>query len=157
MSEKQNPKAKRYPIDVEVLRKGDVITVDELKKIIRRPVDSYEWNFALMGLCQTIMDERKLLGKPVTACIRKNEICILTDEQAAKYNDHYFNRGFRWMEVGLARLFDVDTRNLTYETRKRHLRGIEVKSRILQGAILGLRNQLTLSPTERKLPRLGGM
>lgn len=150
----QKTEAKRFPVDVTELKKGDIITAEEIQRFISAPIDSRDWNFALLGLCQWIMQEREGIGEPVTACVRDGVVSILTDEEAAEYNNRYFFHGFKRMFRGLRRQLEVDTRNLADETKKKHLRRVEVNSRTVQGAMLGRRNQLTLSPVERKTPLL---
>lgn len=147
-------KTTRYPIDVTDLKKGDVIGIDRLKAIIKHPVGSPKWNFGLVNLCQFIMAEKQEIGDPMTACVMDGNVCLLTDPQAAEYNNNYFSRGYRSMFRGLNRQVDVDVRNLSDEQKKLHLRRVEVNSRTAQAAYLGRHNKLKLIDSQRKTPAM---
>ena len=140
----------RHPIDCDTLNKGDVISVDVLQKITKKPQGSQEYAFKLMSLQSFIHDKRADL----TVRIDHDTIRILTDKESSEYNDQVFKMGMRKMKTSNGRLLMVDYSGFSDDEKQRHLRKIEVNSRTYQATILGRRGKLILPPVVRNTPGL---
>jgi hypothetical protein len=76
----------KYPIDVEKLKKGQLITNKELEHLTARTPGSTEWAFAILALYQFILDNTEFTLKNTPEGLR-----ILTDSEAAVHNHRRFN------------------------------------------------------------------
>lgn len=144
--------AKRWPIDFESLKKGDVITADELERIFKATPGSKTYLFRMMSLKEKIEVERRKLHDPIVVKECNNELHLLTDEQAVDYTDRECEMAKRRYGRNLKRMMSVDRSKLRGETDKRHLRNIEVRSRGYQAMQLAERGKLVLEPHKRKTP-----
>lgn len=144
--------ANRYPLDFENLKKGDVVPEKKIADILQLPIGSTGYQFGVIELCKTIEREKTRLNDPVTCVQRKNQIVLLTDEEASHYNDKYFYSGLKRLKSGLMRLLNVDTNKLSAETTKEHQRRIEINGKTYLGAIFGRRGKLNLPAVDRKTP-----
>ena len=137
--------ARPHPLDFDALRKGDVITIEEIERITGCKSDTTAYALKSMSLCEKIMVAKENHGDPVVAKVDKLAIRILLDHEAAVYCDGTFRAGLRKMGRGCERQSKVDTRQLTSEQIAKHERRLEVNSRTLQGAFMGRAGKLVFA------------
>ena len=94
------------------------------------------------------------MRRPVSTRIEKGCIQILDDPAASDYQHGRCGQALRAIRRGVRRLLQVDSSRLTAEQRERHDARIQIHSRTLQGALLGKRNKIQLSPTVDNRPKL---
>lgn len=120
-----------YPLDFDVLGKGDSFTPIQLEEITGKKRDTKEYQFAVLQLCQRIMRELSERGNPVTAALRRDCLCILTDEEASIHNAKRFRANVRGLFRSHTRNMAVDSSQLGAESRKQHERAIAVNGAVL--------------------------
>jgi len=145
---------KRYPLNFENLKKGDVITEDQLVEILKEPKESVKFWSKKLALRMEIMDRLAEMGNPVTVKETKGDLVILTDLEASTYNNRMFTNTVRQLVRTHNRSCQVDDSDFGEDERKRHRRMIEINGRTIQGALLGRRGKLQLPPYERTTPGL---
>jgi hypothetical protein len=155
-TEQQKQEAGRVPLDIEALQKGDVITCDELSRILKIGPSHPMWKLKVLALGDHIRREKERLLSPVVVCVRKDELIILTDEQAVGYTDCKCEKAKRRYRRGLKDMQVIDNGKLTEETKKDWLKNMRVRSMGLMGLKLGERGKIKLEPHKRKTPLLEG-
>ena len=146
-------KATRYPLDYDTLKKGDVITAEQLEKITGLPRDSTKYQLKVMALQQHVADELAVRGRPVTVVVRLRELVILTDAEASTYNHERLGVHLHGAMRAHDRTQAVDVSNLDDDQKKEHVRRIEVGGKFVQ-AIVETGRKLKLRGYERKTPGL---
>lgn len=141
----------RYPINIDELRKGQVITTDELTRIIgRRPEqDQHKWQWSLLALQGFIHDKTTLTVKIVPEGMR-----VLTDSEAAIYNHRRGAQALRAFMRRYERNGMVDETALSEEERKIHASNLLNQSRYAS-AILQTTRSIRIDPHDSGRPPLG--
>ena len=144
----------RIPLDIEILSKGDVITQDTLIKIIGHPLGTPAYEFGLLGLKEKIMNQKEILGDPVTVRVSKGNLEVLTDELSSRYNDKRFRSHIGKMLVTHSRMMQVDDSNLEGTMQARHRKLLRRNGLTIQGALMGRSGKLQIEPykTKTQLP-----
>ena len=146
-------RAEKYPLDYDMLSKGDYLTPEEVERAtdVRRD-DHKQYQFSVMRLCKEISQNMEARGDPVTVCSHQDGIKILTDEEASIYNEAEFERGRRKMVRSHVRLRKVDLMALSDENQVRTLRCMEVQSKQLQAMRQSKREALAEARKRAALP-----
>jgi hypothetical protein len=144
----------RWPVDYETLSKGDVIGVERLERITAMKYGTKDYELAILALSKRIEAVMEKMRRPVSTKIEKGCIQILDDPAASDYQHGRCGQALRAIRRGVRRLLQVDSSRLTAEQRERHDVRICIHSRTLQGALLGKRNKIQLSPTVDNRPKL---
>jgi len=114
-----------YPLDVTVLRKGQVFSVEELEAIFSIPRASELWPFRVMSLQRFIAKRRRDLGLCIlTTRTHKGTLIICDDADAARYNHQVGKRGIRKFGRALHRNLAVDQSKLSAQERELHTKAI---------------------------------
>lgn len=126
----------RYPLDFDLIRKGDAWTSTEIAEMLGVQVDTQEYAFAALRLRHQIEVECKFRNYPVTVAVVRGVLRVLTDSEAVEYNARQFEKGIRSSGRAFGRQQRVDVRQLTTEERVANERSL-----LLAGAqLLALRN-----------------
>ena len=144
---------RRWPVDYETLKKGDVITADRLEKLVGLKRDNPRYSLAIMSLKQRIQDDLEDIGSIWTLAIVKNDLRVLTDAEASEYNHRSLLNGMAKMFRSQYRNMAVDVTELTDDQEKDHIRRIEVDGKILQ-AIRAARKTPKFTDEVRTVPGL---
>lgn len=131
----------KHPFDFDALKKGDSFTPEVLESITLKQRETKEYSFALLSLREQIETELEARGRPVVVAMVKNNLVILTDEEAQLYTFERFNAAQRAMYRAHRRSMIIDRTNLSEEAEQRHQRQL-----IVQGAKLA-----ALRSTSRRL------
>ncbi len=131
--------AERFPLDYDAIRKGDMMTKDELARKFNEQPGSDAYRFKLMALQATIERELDDRGRPVTVKIHHEGLCVLTDEMASEHNARQTYLGFRRMLRSHRRNMNVDQSNLAHDQKMEHQRTLIVNGRMAQAAASGRR------------------
>lgn len=137
----------KYPIDFDLLEKGQTITVEELTTILGKKPGTDPYQFALLGL-QALVNEKTALTAKITD---KFELRILTDEEAARHNYKLGIQGVRAMRYRHQKALEVDIALLSDESRNQHERNLIVMSRYVS-AITATSKQIAVEARKRMLP-----
>jgi len=148
--EKEIVETRRSPLDIEGLKKGDVITADELLKIVGHPAGTEKYAFGLLGLREKIMADKAAMGDPVTVRVCKGNLEVLSDELSSQYNDKRFKVNMAKMLTSHGRLMQVDDSEFAASTKKLHDKRLNKNGRTIQGALLGRSGKLELEPYKNK-------
>lgn len=142
-----------YPIPTSDLRKGDIVSVDQIEEAFRvaRGTDAYQ--LAARRASDYIVQRLAERGLHVTIAQRKHSLMILTDEEASTYNAHRFDLELGGAGRALRRLAEVDRSQLSSGRIVDHDRALEVRGRMLAAARRE-RRQLQPKPHERTTPGL---
>ena len=138
-------------IDIAFLKKGDWISPDIIEAQTSETVGTSAYQFAALKLKIEIESALKAAGRPMTLKQEGAGIRLLSDSEAACYNE---NRG----ECACGQLAKAHRRNLAVEEvnlspveRQTHYRVLDRQGRYLQ-AIKKIRRKLRLQPVERRTP-----
>ena len=143
----------KYPLDFESLKKGMTITAAQIQKICGHQPGTQEYEFYILTLRKQIMEYKKLHGDPVTVNTCSGCINILTDSEAAIYNDNDFNRRKNGMLRAYGRQRNVDSTQLTTEERKAWERSLIVQSYTVS-AIHEAKKRIRIEAQSRNTPCL---
>lgn len=142
-----------YPIPTDHLRKGDRIERADIEHAFGVKADTKAYRLALMRAKNHV--ERRFLerGEPVTIAEDDGALMILTDSEAAVYNNDAVWSYVRRAARALSRQRVVNRANLTSEQRDTHDRALEVNGRAIAAARREQRRPV-LRAEERKTPLL---
>jgi hypothetical protein len=147
--------ARRIPLDFESLKKGDILTVEQLEAITHRQQGTNEYNLAVMQLRGEI--ERRFAESGVIVSLRTidNELHILTDDHAVGYSEERFSKGMQIMGRAHNKLLGVDTSKLSDNVKPRHERNVIVQGKILQAVVVAKQEMPKIEPHVRTTPKMG--
>jgi hypothetical protein len=143
-----------YPIDTATLCKGSRILADEIERAINVKRTSRDYSLALLKLRKFIewrLAERDL---EVVTCSERDDIKILTDDEAAPHTDNEFQNALKKARRELRKQASVDRAGITEDAiRAEHDRALVVNGRTYAGAQKARRQaMLPPSPRERLTP-----
>lgn len=141
-----------HPIDFDALRKGDVITVEQLERITGYQYGTRKFDLAVLALREQITRELHDRNYPITVASENGSLKILTDEEAAAYNPQMFRHGFRKLLRAHRRLMNVDATQLNSEQREALERNIVVQGKMISAARSS--RQIALQSHKRATPGL---
>lgn len=112
--------AERWPVDVDALKKGDVIPIERVAEIVRVTPDSPRFSLLMFALAKKI--ERLLWDRRKYWTVRcpREGILILRDDQASKFNNDMIERRKRGLFKSHKRLHHVDVNKLSDADLKKH-------------------------------------
>lgn len=142
----------KFDIDVSALQPGSVVEQSVCEKVIgfSRSSNQYEFQFNLMQLAEHISRLLWKDGRKWTVTTKDGTVCVLTHEQASKYNTQRFQNAIDKMRRCNRRLVAVEIAEIPKEHRAQHDEAIAKQSRILQG--MRVRQSVELSETKRSIP-----
>lgn len=139
MSESRE-QAERYEreIDVEAIRKGDVIPRSKIASLHGIPYrSSNERRIETAGVAFRTWLERRLHeihGVEWTVIEVQGDTRILTDSEALLYHRKFFKKHMRGARRNTRKLADVDSDSLTFEEQQERDRAVWVQKAMLAGA-----------------------
>lgn len=117
----------KYPIDVGALKKGDLLSVEQLQTITgKKPADANSFAFAVLALREFIQENTDFTVKMTTEGLR-----ILTDSEASQYNHRRFHGHIGGLQRRYQRNTLVDARNLSPEEGSAHAHNLLNESRYI--------------------------
>lgn len=143
----------KYPFDYEDFEKGDVISTDEIERVLCLSRNDPKFSFALLALRDKLLRGLRLLQKNWTVTTEGMRLNILTDAQAADYNREMFERRLRGANRDHRRNLGVDKSQLNAEQIQVHERALVVQSLKL-AAMRRTRKEIKLELEKRKVPGL---
>ena len=140
-----------YPMDCSKLKKGDVLTIEDLERITSRKYGTTDFQIATLKLRRYIECELLKLGEVVTIIQQRGAMKICLDSEASDVNYLRTKQHVRGIGNDLRRAHGVDPQALTDEQRRDHDRRVVSQSRILQ-AIASVRRKLQPQPPAIQAP-----
>ena len=140
----------KYPLDFDSLKKGDVINSETISSIYSVPVGSDKYKLGMLALQGQIEKELAIRGLLVTVKGFRYELKILTDPEAAIYNQKRFDDEKNALYRVYARKIAVDINNLTPEQKVKHQRELSVQGQYIQ-ALTGVRRMVRSEAHKRQL------
>ena len=117
---------KQWPMDFDALQKGDVISVADVEQMTGKRRGTDEYRFALMNLKDMICGYLESKERMWTVSTEGDRINILTDTEAVKYTESWYESGRKRMRRMHSLAMGVDTAQLTTTLRDAHYRNIQV-------------------------------
>lgn len=144
-----------HPIDIDNLNKGDVISLQEIQKVIGIDPDDDQraFDLARLALMAKIDTDLQRIGKQFTVAQVKGEIKVLTDEEASVYNSKRLGNAIRTMQKAHIKISSVETGDFDDELKGKHERRVYVSSKFMQ-SVDNVRKELRLLPHRRNTPTL---
>ena len=137
--------SERYPVDVDALCKGDVITIERLENILGMKRHDPRWWRSVLGVKTNIERQLRRGGRVLTLRQRQGDLVVCDDNEASSYNPREIEAGIRRSARAHERNLHVDVGNLDDARRVAHERNLVVYGRMLYAAKSARRD---LKPTE---------
>ena len=144
----------KYPLDFDLLQKGDTIPVKRLVHLCGAQPGTRAYSLYCVQLGHKIEKELAQRGLDVTVAMRKCALCILTDSEASEYNHSEVQRGFDRMKRRHAKLLTVDTGTFDQQQKARHDRHVVVAGAMVLAAYQARKQACKGMPYTRKTPGL---
>lgn len=138
-------------IDVASLEKGDWISPEIIEAQTGETVGTTAFQFAALKLKGEIEAALKAVGRPATLKQEGAGIRLLSDSEAAVYNEVRGERACAQLAKAHRRNLAVDETNLPSGERQTHYRVLDRQSRYLQ-ALRNVRRQMRATPVQRQTP-----
>lgn len=124
-----------YPFDVAPLRKGDRVTRETIERAygVTAGTDEYRLK-GMLRAREHVLAAFAERGEIVTVTEERHDLVILTDEEAAAYNERHFELALDAARRCHGRALAVDRARLSPEALERHDRSLVVQGRQLQAA-----------------------
>jgi hypothetical protein len=119
--------AREYPVDVNLLQKGYHFTVSELEKIIGFSRDTAIFVKERCFFLEFLQRKLWMVGKKWTLCVRKGEVCILTDVEASAYGERQARLTVRKHKRVYREMGAVDRSSLSNQRRAEHDRELRMQ------------------------------
>lgn len=142
-----------HPLDFDALRKGSVITADEIAQAIDIPKDAPSFQVGALNLASQVERELLARGLATTVVIRGQGIRVLTDAEASEHNRRMFRRRLRGLVRDHSRAMRVDRAELDTEHLAAHDRALLEQGKYLS-SIRETRKQLRLAPVQDERPKI---
>lgn len=145
----------KYPFDFDTMQKGQLISAGELEQVTGEKSGTDKFDFAVLALRTTIETELWKRGHMWTLSGKGCEggLKILTDAEAAVYNEERFKTGISIAAKAHGRALGVDVAELTAEQRAAHDRAL--CNQAAQLMAMKEAKKLTLRAYKRDTPSLG--
>jgi hypothetical protein len=145
----------KWPVDFDKLNKGDIVSREVIERWGGVSANSRLFGLKLLSLKEVI--ERELInrGKDWTLKICDDNIVILLDAEASKYNYQMTTRRIKGVMKDHYRQLGVDTNLLSNDEKKIHDRRITIQGFLVQG-VTWAKKQIGLKVHERTIPQIGG-
>jgi hypothetical protein len=124
----------RFPVDYDALGKGSVIPRDRLIAIIDARPDSPSFSLKVLALRQQIKRELADRGLIVSVALRRGDLCILADADAARYTARMHRLRRRGMIRNHREALAVDVANLNADEQAFHQHELLIAGRELAAA-----------------------
>lgn len=114
---------KKWPVDFEAIKKGDIITEAQCRAALS-PKDDKDFQLKLLSLKDEIERRHADLGTVLTIKVTRNSLHVLTDPEASEYNESRQQHALRHFVKSHRRLIGVEISNLSPEQAGEHDRRI---------------------------------
>ena len=147
-----------YPVDVDGLRKGDLIPMEEVERVTGLLQSHPRFRLAAMRMRDQVAKTMRERGKPARVRLTRAGLEILKDNVASTYSVARRNKKLRGAFTEHQWCQEVDVSGLTREEASQHEREVIKGGMILQAiAATRLKVNSVLRDTERKTPgRIAG-
>lgn len=142
-----------YPLATDGLSKGSIVSAAEIEHAFNIKRGSSKYQLACMALAKHITDRFAERGQDVFVIYDKDNIRILTDEEAVPYAAKRFRSGIKAAYVAHVKQLGADRSKMSEGTRAIHDRNLQRQGAILQ-AIRREEQTFRLRATERQTPGL---
>jgi hypothetical protein len=140
-----------YPFETDHLRKGDRVTREQIERAygVKAGTDEYRLR-GMLRAREHVLSAFAERGEIVTVTEERQDLVILTDEEAAAYNERHFDLALDSMRRCHGRKLAVDRAELSAEVRERHDRTLLTQGRQLHAVRVAAK--LEAAPRERETP-----
>lgn len=137
-----------FPIDMERAVKGAVIPQREIASIVGAKVHTAAYRVGLLSLRDEMERRIRAAGQGLTVTTHNNELNILTDADAARYNANLFDWGRKRMFKANRQLATVDTSGFDAREKADHRRTLVIQGAVIAG-MSGGRKSVQARPYRR--------
>lgn len=143
---------RRFPIDVDALKKGDVIPREKVEECVKAVYGTEDFRFKLLSFCGWL--DTQLLHRQMDVSIRtrRGAVEILRDVDATEYDHQKQMMFFKRSKRAFDKLCAVDIGELPKATRDIHEKRLLLGGLLIRGAELGMKGQLQITPYKRDIP-----
>lgn len=138
--------------DWRCLRKGDVISVEDLEKITGQKRDTQKFQFAVLQLRLRIERDSAMAQTPLLTAQERGALKVMCDAEASEVLHSRFGNHLDAIGLTYKKMHRVDVKALGGEETRRHHDRMITQSRIHQAALAALET----CPTEFKPQIQGG-
>lgn len=142
-----------WPLDVDTLSKGDVISIDRLEEITGKTRTDQRWALYVLRVKSAIESQLVRTGRVLTLRMSQGQLVVCVDNDASVYNENEVERGLRKMARAHQRNLAVDVLRLDEERKPSHERTLLVHGRMILAASSARRDP-ELKAAERVTPGL---
>lgn len=145
------PHQRPYPFDFNNLKKGDVISAQQIEDYTGVSRDTSKYGLAVLKVRTLIEIESQLRGQTLTLKQNNGELVVCMDEEASVENSRRCENGLRKYMRAHRRMCGVDVNNLSADRKPIHDRELIRQGRIL-GSIIRAETKLATEGHKRTLP-----
>ena len=121
-------KKTEFEIDVKSLKKGDVIPVESIEAMTGTKYGSLAYGFKCLSITSYLDGQLP----DISIAIKKGNICLLTDTEAAYYQTDRFRQGMQTMKRSNRKFARIDTAEFDATQHEFYKNQHLIQSRILQ-------------------------
>ena len=141
----------KYPIDFDVLKKGDRITTEELEDILQLQAGTAAFDIKSLKLKATIERELAKRGKDFIIVFRQESIWVLTDAESVEYIDTMNRRGVKKIVRAYDSLGKVNPASLNSDQLRQFNRSTIVVSAFYQS----VKSAVKVIPPDTQRTKMG--
>lgn len=150
-------KTTRFPLDFDVLQKGDVIGPDVLEEITQEKAGTDAYKLKVLGLRFQVEQHMEQRGCDVYVVgYHGDSVRILLDAEGDKHTTGVVVSSIRKMARFIQKQIRIDVSEFSEQQLHHHDRMVEVNGKTLQGTIRGRREAFKALPHKRNVPGLPG-
>jgi hypothetical protein len=143
----------RYPVDFDVLERGDSIAIEQLESILRTKKTDRLFSLRACGLGKLIERTLAQRGKVVTCRVKNGALLVCDDEDMSEYNRKRHRKALRKVVRSHVQTAAVDVSRLSDEQRAMHERDVCNQAKYV-AALAATRKEIRLAAAKRVTPGL---
>jgi hypothetical protein len=143
----------RYPVDFDVLERGDAIAIEQLESILGMRKDHRLFPLKTCSLGNLIERNLASRGKVVTCRVKNGALLVCDDEDMSEYNRKRHRQALRKAVRSHVQTAAVDVSRLSTEQRAMHEKDVCNQAKYV-AAIAGVRKEIRMTAAKRITPGL---
>lgn len=143
-----------YPLRTDHLQKGSRISAEEIEHAFSVKIGTDDYRLALLRARKYIEWKLAERGQEIVVRTRRNDLVILTDEEAMPFTDREFSNTMRKLARTLRKQQDIDrAKVVNVELVRKHDRKLVVNGATYLGAARARRSAAQLAQLAQPKPR----
>jgi len=150
----QEEHVEHFPLDFDAIQKGDVIPTEKVEEYSGINRSSERFAIALLNFSERVYDECRHRGKHFSIVVRKKQIRVLTDPEAAEHEARMVKRHLKGSRRNYRKLCKVDVSNLDESHRTTFEHDVLRLGKVIAAQRSAYKKHLTAEPHQSTLPGL---